>query len=96
MLGFLRRISVIESVSYLALLVAVIVKRTGGTELGVQLIGPIHGVLFLAFVWAVLQTFKQIGWSFLRAVQAVVLGSLPLGGIWLERNWLAEAESDAG
>jgi hypothetical protein len=52
--------------------------------------------LFLAFVWAVLQTFKQIGWSFPRAVQAMVLGSLPLGGIWLERNWLAEAESDAG
>ena len=46
----MRYIALAEATSFIALLVASFVKRTGGGELGVQILGPIHGVLFIAYV----------------------------------------------
>ena len=46
----MRYIALAEATSFIALLVASFVKRTGGGEPGVEILGPIHGVLFLAYV----------------------------------------------
>jgi len=89
----LRTISLLEGASYLILLVATIVKRTSDTELGVQIMGPVHGVLFLVFAYMILVAHSEIGWKFSRAVMAIVLGVLPFGAFWLERNWLRDNES---
>lgn len=83
-------ISLLEGTSYLVLLVATIVKRVTDNELGVQIMGPIHGVLFLVFAYMVLVAHSELGWRFSKAVMAVVLGVVPLGAFWLERNWLRE------
>jgi len=87
----LRLVSVIEATSYLILLVATAVKWTGGSEAGVQLVGPIHGVLFLAYALLVIRDRKLLGWTPLKTVVALILGSLPFGGFWVERRWLATA-----
>ena len=50
----LRVVSVTEATSYLALLVATVVERTGGSDVGVSVLGPIHGVLYLVFAALVL------------------------------------------
>lgn len=85
----LRRISIVEAVSYLVLLAASAVKWAGGTELGVSIVGPIHGVLFLIYAGMLLRDFKVLGWTLWKTVAAMFIGSLPLGGFWVERNWLA-------
>ena len=46
MIRLLRVVSITEATSYLALLVATVVKQTGGSEAGVTVLGPIHGVLY--------------------------------------------------
>jgi integral membrane protein len=84
----LRRISVIEAVSYLVLLVAAIVKRAGGTEMGVTVFGPIHGVLFLVFAGMILSSFSDLGWPLWKAIAAIFIGSLPLGGFYIDQSWL--------
>lgn len=89
----LRTMSIVEAVSYLALLVATVVKRAGSTELGVTIIGPIHGVLFLAFAAMVLVQFKDLGWPLWKAISAIFIGSLPFGGFYIDRNWLAPLQA---
>ena len=81
--------SILEATTYLALLVATAYKYTAGGELGVEVLGPIHGVFFLVFAVLVLTSHRDLGWPFWKAIMAMVLGSLPFGGFWVERRWLA-------
>lgn len=89
MVRSLRRISIIEAVSYLVLLVATVVKRSGGTDLGVSVFGPIHGVLFLIYAFMLLRDHRALGWTLWKTVSAMIIGSLPFGGFWVEHQWLA-------
>lgn len=89
----LRKASIVEAVSYLVLLIATVVKQAGGSELGVTFVGPIHGVLFLIYAGMLLRDFKLLDWTLWKAVAAMIIGSLPLGGFWVERNWLAPLDS---
>jgi len=91
-LTWIRRLSVAEAVSYLVLLVAAIVKRSGGPEFGVDLVGPIHGVLYLVYVVALLKVYGDYGWPFWRVIAGAFLGAMPFGGFWVDRNWLAPLE----
>ena len=46
-----RTVALLEAVSYLALLSATIFHRVlDGSDAGVSVMGPIHGMLFLAYV----------------------------------------------
>jgi len=90
----LRRASVAEALSYLALLVATAVKETGGTEVGVSILGPIHGVLYLVFAALVLANKAPLEWSWIRAIMALFIGALPFGGLWLDRRWLAPYDTE--
>lgn len=92
----LRLASIAEGTSYLLLLVATVVKQTGGTSAGVSALGPIHGVLYLIFAALVLRHRRALGWDGARTIIALVVGSLPLGGFWLERTWLAPLDGDGG
>ena len=92
----LRRVSIAEAVSYLMLLVATLIKRLEMTEIGVEVLGPIHGVLFLVFAFLVIRDHRLLGWSLVKMVGALVLGSLPFGGFWVERRWLPRPETLGG
>jgi len=81
--------SVLEAITYLALVVATIYKYTDGNERGVEILGPIHGILFLVFATMLVMYHRDMGWPFWKAVMAMIIGSLPFGGFWVERKWLA-------
>ena len=57
----MRYIALAEATSFIALLIASVVKRTGGSELGVQILGPIHGLLFIAYVAIALNLRPRVG-----------------------------------
>lgn len=84
----MRYIALVEATSFLALFVASYVKRTGGSELGVQILGPIHGGLFIAYVVIALNLRSQLGWS-LQSTLWILLGAvLPFGGYVVDwRHW---------
>jgi integral membrane protein len=85
-----RYVALAEATSFLALLVATVVKRTGGSELGVKILGPIHGLLFVVYVLMVWQLHKEAGWTGKQTFWILVGAVLPFGGYvvdwWLLRR----------
>lgn len=79
-----------EATSFIALLIASVVKRTGGSELGVQILGPIHGALFIAYVVVALRIRAELGWSARTTFWVLVGAVVPFGGYavdwWLLRE----------
>lgn len=87
-----RYVALAEATSFLALLVATYVKRVGdGSEIGVQILGPIHGLLFVAYVIIALRLrVEEIGWTNKQTFWILVGAVLPFGGYvvdwWLVRR----------
>jgi integral membrane protein len=86
----MRYIALVEATSFIALLIASLVKRTGGSELGVQILGPIHGGLFIAYVIVALNLRTAAGWSAKITFWILVGAVVPFGGYavdwWLVRE----------
>lgn len=56
--------AVAEAVSWVGLLVGMYLKHVAGTtELGVEVFGPIHGGIFVAYVTLTLLVARALGWS---------------------------------
>ena len=74
-----RMVALIEAVSYLALLVATFFKRVvEGPDL-VPVLGPIHGILFLAYVLLTLLVREEQGWSLGQTLLVLVASAVPFG-----------------
>jgi integral membrane protein len=90
-----RYLAVIEATSFLLLLIASIVKRTQDEALGVEILGPIHGGLFLAYVVVALSIRANLGWSTKTTLLILAGAVVPFGGYvvdrWLVRNHPGEA-----
>jgi len=86
----MRYIALAEATSFIALLIASVIKRTGGSEVGVQVLGPIHGLLFIAYVWIALAIRSEMGWSGKTTFWVLVGAVVPFGGYvvdwWLLRE----------
>jgi integral membrane protein len=81
-----RYIALAEATSFLCLLIASVLKRTADAAIGVTVLGPIHGVLFLAYVYLVLVLRADQGWA-PRTTLLILLGAvLPFGGYVVDRK----------
>jgi integral membrane protein len=84
---FLRTIALVEGVSFLVLLgIAMPLKYFAGLPLAVKLVGWIHGVLFVVFCAALLQTMLMVKWPLLRGAVVFVAALLPFGPFLLDRR----------
>ena len=70
----LKRVALIETVSFTILLICSVLKRTTSFN-AVPVMGPIHGVLFLGLVYLVLDQRKALGWSAIRTLLVCTVGS---------------------
>ena len=95
----MRQIALAEATTFIALLIASVVKRTGGEEIGVQILGPIHGILFIVYVFAALSIRSELGWSGKTTFWVLVGAVVPFGGYvvdwWLAREGWREERSQA-
>jgi integral membrane protein len=86
----MRYIALTEATSFIALLIASYLKRQGEGELGVSILGPIHGALFILYVVIALNLRSQQGWSPMTTFWILVGAVLPFGGYvvdwWLVRE----------
>ena len=74
-----RAVALAEAVTYLALLAATVVKRGfDGPDL-VSILGPIHGILFLAYVVLTLLVREEQGWTAWQTIVVLVASALPFG-----------------
>ena len=74
-----RTVALLEAISYLALLVATFVKRViEGPDL-VPVLGPIHGILFLAYVLLTLLVREEQRWTVGQTIIVLIASAIPFG-----------------
>ena len=90
--GWFRLIALAEALSWVGLLTGMYFKYLGTprTEIGVQIFGMVHGIVFLAFLATGLIVGWAARWSPLTWVSAAVASIVPLASViflrWAERN----------
>ncbi|MET0765776.1 MAG: DUF3817 domain-containing protein [Blastococcus sp.] len=81
-----RIVAVAEACSWLGLLAGMFVKRVlDASELGVQVFGPIHGAIFVAYVALALLAARVLRWDARTTLLALAASVPPLVTIWFER-----------
>ncbi|MEX5717853.1 DUF3817 domain-containing protein [Geodermatophilus maliterrae] len=81
-----RAVAVAEALSWLGLLAGMYVKYVPETsEVGVQVFGPIHGAVFIAYVVVALVAARVLGWSRWTALLALAASIPPLATVVFER-----------
>ena len=96
----MRLVSLLEGLTLLALLlVAVPLKHIAGYPAATSIVGPIHGMAFLLYVWMLIQTASGADWSRAEIARAVIMAFIPFGAFanerFLKRKELALAGSVA-
>jgi integral membrane protein len=70
----------VESASFLLLLLAMVVKYGFDEPAGVEVMGPLHGVLFLLYIGGVLLVWKELKWSARKGIAMLLAGVIPVAG----------------
>jgi integral membrane protein len=90
MIRWFRGVAVVEAVSYLVLLAASIAKHLLGAQDLVAVLGPLHGVIFLAYFGLALAIRTRVGWNWTTLGSVVVAAAIPFGAIVVERRLPAD------
>jgi integral membrane protein len=81
-----RAVALAEACSWVALLAGVFVKWVLQTsERGVQLFGPIHGGVFIAYVLVALVAGRVLRWDARTTLLALAASVPPLVTLWFDR-----------
>jgi integral membrane protein len=81
-----RIVAVAEACSWLGLLIGMFFKRVVvQNEIGVQVFGPIHGALFVAYLVLAVVAARTFGWGRATIALALVASVPPLATVWFER-----------
>jgi integral membrane protein len=82
----MRVVSMIEGSTLLVLVfVAVPFKHLGGHPIATTIIGPVHGMAFLLYVWMLIQTVSGAAFPRRDVVRMVVAAFIPFGAFFNER-----------
>lgn len=86
-LGRLRLTGYAEGISFLLLLgIAMPLKYLADWPLAVRVVGMAHGILFLLYVWLVIQTAMDLRWEWRRIALALIASLLPAGPFIFDRR----------
>jgi integral membrane protein len=92
-----RTVAIAEAISWIGLLAGMFVKYVPQTsELGVQVFGPIHGAIFVAYVLLALAAGRSLAWSRGTTLLALAASIPPLATVWFERRATRSGELPAG
>lgn len=84
---FLRKTAYVEALSFLLLLgIAMPLKYLFGMPGAVRIAGSVHGIFFVAFCVALLQTTLVARWSFGRAILVFASALIPFGPFLIGRR----------
>ncbi len=88
--GRLRLIAFFEGLSLLILVfITVPMKYVWGNPIGSELIGPIHGVLFIVYVILTFSVASDQQWKFFKTTWLVLLASfIPFGTFYIDSKYL--------
>jgi len=90
-----RAVALLEGLSFILLLfVAMPLKYLAGMPLAVKIVGMAHGVLFVAYIPALLEAAITYRWSFFRVVAAFGASLVPFGTFVFDARLRREARLD--
>lgn len=96
-IGRLRAIGMMEGMSFLLLLlIAMPLKYLAGRPEAVQMIGWVHGLLFVLYMIALAIVFFKYRWSFMRGLKGFLVAFIPGGPFWFDRSLKEEEAQRAG
>ena len=82
----MRAVSLLEGATLVLLLgVAVPLKHLAGFPVATSIMGPIHGIAFVLYVWMLVQTLSLGGWTRAEAARMVLAAFIPFGTFVNER-----------
>ncbi|MBC9929000.1 DUF3817 domain-containing protein [Chitinophaga qingshengii] len=90
--GRLRIISYLEGISLLILLfIAVPLKYLSGSPGLTKLMGPVHGLLFLLFIFNAVSVGVEYKWKFKDTTWKVILACfIPFGTFYIDKKILSK------
>ena len=87
----LRAVALTEAVAFLLLLlVAVPLKHLAGIAEPALVLGPVHGIAFLAYVWLIAREAVDRDWPCGRALRLAAVGLIPLAAVFIVRSLRSE------
>ncbi len=94
-IGRFRLITFLEGISLLILVfIAVPIKYGLDNPLLVEIIGPIHGILFVLFIFNALRVGVEQQWRFWQTTWKVLLASIiPFGTFYIDYTILRKLQS---
>ena len=93
MVSKFKLVAVVEAVTYLALLAAVVLYRVFDGPRFIGFLGPVHGVAFLVYFVLAIQIRESQGWNLGRLILVILASALPLGGFVVERNLVDDTDA---
>ena len=82
-----RFLAITEAITWLCLLAGMFVKYVvGTTDLGVQVAGPIHGVVFIGYCLVTVLVSIDQGWTRGRLLLGLASAVPPLMTVWFDRH----------
>jgi integral membrane protein len=82
-----RAVAIAEACSWLGLLTGMFFKYVAvGDPIGVQVFGPIHGALFVAYCAVAVWAARTLRWGRGTTVLALACSIPPLATLWFERR----------
>jgi integral membrane protein len=82
-----RVVAIAEACSWAGLLIGMLFKYViSDNEIGVQVFGPIHGALFVAYLVVAVVTARRRRWSLGTLALALICSVPPLATLWFERR----------
>lgn len=83
-----RALCIAEGLSWIALLVAMVIKRTMDKPEAIFWPGMVHGICFIGYLITAVPLFTVLKWAPERIYGVVAAAVLPFGTFVLERKWL--------
>lgn len=82
----MRMVSLLEGTTLLLLIfVAVPLKHLVGYPAATRVMGPVHGIAFVLYIWMLIQTVMIGQWSRRETAQMVIAAFIPFGAFINER-----------
>jgi integral membrane protein len=86
-IGRTRIIAFIEGISFLVLLfITMPMKYMCGISTPNKIFGMVHGVLFILYVLAVIQSKIEYDWGFKKTALALLASIVPFGTFWADEK----------
>lgn len=84
-----RSVAIIEGVSFLVLLfIAMPLKYIFDQPLAVKYTGWVHGVLFIAYIYFLVQVWIYWKWDLKKVIVALIVSLVPFGTFYFDKKYL--------